>query len=91
MPDTGVGVRLATHTTHAAERAAERLGAALTAAESDQIVMDITDAVLGVRHVAVMRAKQVNGNEKWAVVLRGKWVTVAYAPQAAKIVTVMHP
>lgn len=77
------------HTGHAAQRAAERLGLTPTPEQWEQCFLDITDAVAGVAHRAVLQRRYHDGVERWIVRLCGEAVTVVYDPSNATIVTVL--
>jgi len=74
---------------HAASRALERFGIRLTVADFRQIMLDITDAVAGVRFDAVLQRKQPDGMEVWFVTACERRIRVCYAPASAAVVTVL--
>ena len=74
---------------HVADRMRERYGIDLTGAELTQMLLDIMDAVTGVRQEAVLRSKQPDGKEWWYVTVQRQRVTVVYNPADAYIVTAL--
>ena len=74
---------------HAATRARERYGIDLCVADLAQIMLDITDAVLGQRRVATLQRRDRNGTEIWFVRAHGQTMRVRYAPDADWIISVL--
>lgn len=74
---------------HAAERCMQRYGLPLTVADMRQITLDITDAVLGIRHAAILQEKRADGSEIWFVSVRGVAMRVGYHPTDAAVATVL--
>ena len=77
------------YTLHARDRAAERHGLELSYAEFDQVVIDITDSVLGVARRATLLAALPDGCERWLMRVRERAVRIVWNPELARIVTVL--
>lgn len=75
------------HSTHAAERAAERYGIEASAAEWRALVLDIIDTVAGDRTAATLVRKGEDGKELWLARLAGRPVIALYAPDSAVVVS----
>ena len=75
---------------HAAMRAAERYGIIVTGGTIADVIVDITDTILGLRHAAILASRQHDGRERWIVRLNGVAVPVIYCPLTAAIVTVLE-
>lgn len=76
-------------TRHAAHRAAERYGIDASAGDWRQLLIDITDAVLGVRAAAMLLRRHHNGNERWLVRLGTASVIAVWQPFDAVVLTVL--
>lgn len=76
---------------HACRRAKERFGADPSAADWAEVVLAITDTILGIRVAAVMTQRwEAGGRERWLVSLRGVETSVIWDPHnQPQIVTVM--
>ena len=76
-------------TGHAARRAAERYGIDASAWDWRQLLIDITDTLLGVRASAVLLRRHTNGNERWLVRLGAVSVIAVWQPFDAAVLTVL--
>lgn len=79
------------HTTHAAERAAERYGLTPTADDWFRALLDIIESCAGEARTATRLAVQDHGTERWLVCLAGVPVIAIYRPDAAAIITLAPP
>ena len=76
-------------TYHAMQRAIERYKIVPHEIVWQQVLLDITDTVLGLREAAELKRRFPNGREKWLVTIGGVAVPVIYAPFDACVVTVL--
>lgn len=76
-------------TRHAIDRAAERYGVTATEDDFAVLVCDLLDTLTGVRASAVRLRRLPSGLEHWLARLCGVAVIVVYAPDLARVLTVL--
>lgn len=78
-------------TPHAQSRARERYGVAPEPQDWADAVLSITSACMGLPAPALLVGRCRKGHERWVVRVAGVAMLLVYAPQAARVVTVLSP
>ena len=76
-------------TTHAWQRATQRLPFQPAEWDFEGVVLDIIARISGAPSQSWLLSRRASGVETWATRMRGHAVVVAYAPMDACIITVM--